>query len=271
MAEVREVGRVRGLGFVATARHSAGATILAEAPLWTISLAAVCQDAEFLKREDVQALVSAIAAGDAAELANDLQRLYAGHALTRLPDDVREKVWRLADSIRDARAGDQCFITEGVQDDEFAGRFGVVRAVAEDGSERAACTVTIDSEEHVLPRWRLKTARGLWRTNAVEDEGRGRVYERLSRVNHACGSANCERAFDGDRCALVATQSIRAGDELLLDYCSESERLLPPQTRRDRLFRAYGFACLCVACRAAYADYGVPTGSGDDSRSVRTV
>ena len=62
-----------------------------------------------------------------------------------------------------------------------------------------SCKVRLDGEEHDFPRWRLKTARGLWRTNAVEFQGVGYVYERLSRVNHACGrGANCERVFDGN-------------------------------------------------------------------------
>ena len=81
-------------------------------------------------------------------------------------------------------------------------------------------------------------ARG--RPKAVEHEGRGHVYERELRA-----------VFDDDgRCSLIATRSVTAGGELLLDYCFDTERLLPPQAWRDHLFRAYGFACICVACVA---------------------
>ena len=102
------------------------------------------------------------------------------------------------------------------------------------------CRMTAMSEQYVKCALIMKNTisrgggsrpRGLWRTNAVEFQGVGYVYERLSRVNHACGrGANCERVFDGERCALIATRSIKAGGELLLDYGDESERLLPPQT-----------------------------------------
>ena len=274
MVEVREVGQVLGLGLVATAPVAAGATIIEEEPLWTVSIEKIFNDHAFVQRKDVQAIVAAVAAGDAApERANALMRLYAGHALDRLDDAGKAKVWRLSDSIRDAQAGDRCLVSVGVEEDEFAGRFGDVVDVSDDGDERAICKVRLDNEEHDFPRWRLKTARGLWRTNAVEFQGVGRVYERLSRVNHACGrGANCERVFDGERCALIATRSVKAGGELLLDYGDESERLLPSQTRRDRLFRAYGFACLCGACRVAYADYDpAELVNGDELRSVKSI
>ena len=54
-------------------------------------------------------------------------------------------------------------------------------------------------------------ARG--RPNAVEHEGRGHVYERELRA-----------VFDDDgRCSLIATRTAPAGDELLLDYCFDTE------------------------------------------------
>ena len=213
MVEVREVGQVLGLGLVATAPVAAGATIIEEEPLWTVSIEKIFNDHAFLQRKDVQAIVAAVAAGDAApERANALMRLYAGHALSRLDDDVKAKVWRLADSIRDAQSGDRCLVSVGVEEDAVAGRFGDVVDVSDDGDERAICKVRIGDEEHAFPRWRLKTARGLWRTNAVEHGGVGYVYERLSRVNHACGrGANCERVFSDDgRCALIATTTYNA-------------------------------------------------------------
>ena len=73
-------------------------------------------------------------------------------------------------------------------------------------------------------------ARG--RPKAVEHEGRGHVYERELRA-----------VFDDDgRCSLIATRSVTAGGELLLDYCFDTERLLPPQAWRDHLLLV---ACCC--------------------------
>ena len=112
MVEVQEVGQVLGLGLVATAPVAAGATVLDEEPLWTVSIEKIFNDHAFLQRKDVQAIVAAVAAGDTApERANALMRLYAGHALSRLDDDVKAKVWRLADSIRDAQSGDRCLVS----------------------------------------------------------------------------------------------------------------------------------------------------------------
>ena len=101
----------------------------------------------------------------------------------------------------------------------------------------------------------------------------GKFDSLSNNVTLACGrGANCERVFNGERCSLIATRSAKAGGELLLDYGDESERLLPPQTRRDRLFRAYGFACICDSCRAAYANYdAAELVNGDELRSVKSI
>ena len=55
MVEVREVGQVLGLGLVATAPVAAGATVLDEEPLWTVSIEKIFNDHAFLQRKDVQA------------------------------------------------------------------------------------------------------------------------------------------------------------------------------------------------------------------------
>ena len=66
MVEVREVGQVLGLGLVATSPVAAGATVLDEEPLWTVSIEKIFNDHVFLQRKDVQAIVAAVAAGDTA-------------------------------------------------------------------------------------------------------------------------------------------------------------------------------------------------------------
>ena len=66
MVEVQEVGQVLGLGLVATSPVAAGATVLEEEPLWTVSIEKIFNDHAFLQRKDVQAIVAAVAAGDAA-------------------------------------------------------------------------------------------------------------------------------------------------------------------------------------------------------------
>ena len=66
MVEVQEVGQVLGLGLVATAPVAAGATIIEEEPLWTVSIEKIFNDHAFLQRKDVQAIAAAVAAGRAA-------------------------------------------------------------------------------------------------------------------------------------------------------------------------------------------------------------
>ena len=142
MVEVREVGQVLGLGLVATAPVAAGATVLDEEPLWTVSIEKIFSDHAFLQRKDVQAIVAAVAAGDTApERANALMRLYAGHALSRLDDDVKAKVWRLADSsIGTQQSGDRCLVS-GRTRRKMSLRvvLGDVVDVSDDGDERATC------------------------------------------------------------------------------------------------------------------------------------
>ena len=143
----------------------------------------------------------------------------------------------------------------------------------------------------------LKTARGIWRTNAVADGASGYVYETVSRCNHACADANARRAFRKDGvCALIATAPIAAGSEVLVDYgvgdraparATEQELVLcivlqadgagvptprksggtaaeigwsrrPQAERRAWLCRTYGFPCACDACRADYQAFKAP-------------
>ena len=66
MVEVQEISQVLGLGLVATAPVAAGATIIEEEPLWTVSIENIFGDHAFLQRKDVQAIVASIAAGDTA-------------------------------------------------------------------------------------------------------------------------------------------------------------------------------------------------------------
>ena len=206
----------------------------------------------FLQRKDVQAIVAAVAAGDTApERANALMRLYAGHALDRLDDDVKAKVWRLADSIRDAQSGDRCLVSVGLEEDEFAGRFGDVVDVSDDGDERAICKVRIDGEEHDFPRWRLKTARGL----AHERRGVSRCWIRPNdaRVATLAGAARTASASSvKGRCSLVATRSIKAGGELCWIMARAKRACYRLLQTRPPLPRVRP-ACLCDDCRSGGA------------------
>ena len=78
MVEVQEVGEVLGLYLVATAPLAAGATVIEEEPLWTVSIEKIFNDHAFLQRKDVR-LVDELAARNCArpERANALMRLYA--------------------------------------------------------------------------------------------------------------------------------------------------------------------------------------------------
>ena len=95
----------------------------------------------------------------------------------------------------------------------------------------------------------LKTARGIWRTNAVADGASGYVYETVSRCNHACADANARRAFRKDGvCALIATAPIAAGSEVLVDY-GVGDRAPARATEQELV--------LCIVLQADGA--GVPT------------
>lgn len=82
---------------------------------------------------------------------------------------------------------------------------------------------------------------------SVERDGMARgMWPRAARANHACWP-NSARSFLGDLLLSVATEPIRAGDEITHVY-------LPPcallESRAPQFLASWGFACGCRLCAA---------------------
>ncbi|KAK8066511.1 hypothetical protein PG997_013258 [Apiospora hydei] len=92
-----------------------------------------------------------------------------------------------------------------------------------------------DSSAAARPDWSMERdgmARGMW--------------PRAARANHACWP-NSSRAFVGDLLLSVATEPIRAGDEITHVYLPP--RALP-EARARQFLASWGFACGCRLCAA---------------------
>ncbi|KAK7966576.1 uncharacterized protein PG986_000853 [Apiospora aurea] len=92
-----------------------------------------------------------------------------------------------------------------------------------------------DSSAAAGPDWSMERdgmARGMW--------------PRAARANHACWP-NSSRAFLGDLLLSVATEPIRAGDEITHVYLPP--RALP-EARARQFLASWGFACGCRLCAA---------------------
>ncbi|KAK8034548.1 hypothetical protein PG993_009543 [Apiospora rasikravindrae] len=92
-----------------------------------------------------------------------------------------------------------------------------------------------DSSAAARPDWSMERdgmARGMW--------------PRAARANHACWP-NSSRAFLGDLLLSVATEPIRAGDEITHVYLPP--RALP-EARAQQFLASWGFACGCRLCAA---------------------
>ncbi|THH05390.1 hypothetical protein EW145_g4834 [Phellinidium pouzarii] len=82
----------------------------------------------------------------------------------------------------------------------------------------------------------------------IEDTPSG-LYELPSFCNHACLST-AARAFFGDVMVIHASQSLRKGDEVTLEYCDGTL----PLKQRDKYLSNWRFTCDCLLCAADRAD-----------------
>jgi hypothetical protein len=94
-------------------------------------------------------------------------------------------------------------------------------------------------------------------SNAFGSENDVQVFEVASRFSHSCES-NCSYHIEGSRITVRAIVTIRAGEELTLDYNAEF-RLEPTDVRRSRWLEVKDSTCHCPRCEA----------SGDDTRQFR--
>ena len=94
----------------------------------------------------------------------------------------------------------------------------------------------------------LKTAGGIFRTNAYFDGGSGYVFETLCRANHSC-APNCAKAMSdrgGRRVVDVRTlRAVPRGEEITVSYLKLDA---PGAARRAYLREKYNFDCRCARC-----------------------
>jgi methylphosphotriester-DNA--protein-cysteine methyltransferase len=83
----------------------------------------------------------------------------------------------------------------------------------------------------------------IWAFNSFE---RGRIYPKMSRVNHNC-NPNAIIQPDGEAQKLVAAADIAEGDEISISYLG-SLLYTDTQTRNERLRQTKFFECKCDRC-----------------------
>jgi len=91
----------------------------------------------------------------------------------------------------------------------------------------------------------------LWNTNDFEDPspkdiGAG-IYTTATLINHNC-DPNCDLNFYANKLHVIATRSIKAGEEICIDYGVVFYRNLLRWRRHALQFR-YCFQCTCKACQ----------------------
>ena len=258
-----------GLGLVAAQDLKAQDIVFSETPVLSARLSDAFATPAFLARPDVSKIVDALGAveekhGHEAEdeaypeaaktLIDDLSELHVLERVAKLDAAGAAKVWALEDAFREPRPGDAVAV-DGLKSAAGAALNGARGAVVGADGDRLA--VELPGGRKSIKGAHLKTLRGVLKTNSLREGDYGvHVFERLSRLNHACGpAANVSTAFvtmpDGDRvCGVVATRDVAAGAELLADYGGAARRHLPGAARRAWLFRNYGFVCACAHCQS---------------------
>lgn len=80
----------------------------------------------------------------------------------------------------------------------------------------------------------------------VRDTGENAVYKVTSRINHACMPNAFRRFTKAGNIVLFATEDIKKGDEITLDYVGAGSASV--STRRPYLADKFGFYCRCKGC-----------------------
>jgi len=72
------------------------------------------------------------------------------------------------------------------------------------------------------------------------------LFAMLCRANHSC-QPNALRYDNGVGKILIALQDIRAGEEIYINYMSDTQ-LLEPRQQRQEFINTWGFVCNCELC-----------------------
>ncbi|KAL7275579.1 hypothetical protein RUND412_001477 [Rhizina undulata] len=95
---------------------------------------------------------------------------------------------------------------------------------------------------------------GIWKTNAFSLDGQGLlngIFSLSSRLNHACvGSDNCRWEWDVEEKVInfYTDRDTEPGEELT--HCYRPDWRMGTKNRREALFEAYGFLCVCTVCES---------------------
>lgn len=250
--------------------------VLIEAPVF-LSTAAQYRDPAFLSRPEVADCMREMKRcaetyghlEGAAAFPPDAQAALDGLAAHAVSDGLRmadaaaaDAFWRLEDAHRRPAVRERV-VVDGLTSEAGAKMNGLRGVVV--GAAEAADRVRVrlfasapGTRDKAVKRANLKSAGGVFRTNAFADagdptvNGGGKVLATLSRVNHACGAAaNVTKTWiggaDGTRRARVSTtRQVKKGEELLLDYVGGGH---DRAARRSLLKLKYSFDCDCATCR----------------------
>lgn len=276
----------RQYGVYATAAYSEGDVILAESPLAVSSSpsssdAARSQfDASFLSPPPAAGAATRDGDGDAASLLRDLvlpkgllkgSAVISGETAHSRKGKLRGMLVALAKHAADPPSKEnrrKLFALyhppteEGRESEQVALQLAKLalrcaRQMAAEGSElRALLEKTDDGPEEALQLLLVYSC------NAFEG---GRIYERLSRINHSCdpNAVVVEgESHDADVSVLKAACDIAIGDEICISYLGKFVYAGYPL--RQRLLREdKHFACRCVRCQNGGAGEGASDPPGD--------
>jgi hypothetical protein len=244
----------RGRGLRALVDLARGSLVVSEPPIYTARVEDFSAPA-FLARPDVARLMTIVEAGcdgdgytaEAKAALDAVVDVHAAEGIADLGAAAGARVWALDDCFRRPAEGDAVRV-DGLASDRGRPLNGL-RGVVErrDGADRWA-VATARGRKSVRDR-HLKTAGGIFRTNAYFDSGSGHVFETLCRANHAC-DANATKAMrdrGGARVVdVTTTKDVRKGDEITVSYVGAG--VVAVADRRAYLAAKYNFHCTCAAC-----------------------
>ena len=237
-----------GRGLRALVDIAEGETIISEPPLYAVHPEALSAPA-FMRRPDVARLFAVVEAGydggaytpDADAALNAALDLHAKDGVASLGTGDASRFWALDDCFRRPAAGDAVEIA-GLVSERGRPLNGLRGRVDGADGERWA-VATARGRKSVRGR-NLKTAGGIFRTNAYFDGGSGYVFETLCRANHSC-APNCAKAMSAGRVDVVALRAVPRGEEITVSYLKLDA---PGAARREYLREKYNFDCRCARC-----------------------
>ena len=237
-----------GRGLRALVDIAEGETIISEPPLYAVHPAQLSTPA-FMRRPDVARLFAVVEAGyddenytpEADAALQAVLDLHAKDGIASLGLDDATRFWALDDCFRRPAAGDAVEIA-GLVSARGRPLNGLRGRVDGSDGERWA-VATARGRKSVRGR-NLKTAGGIFRTNAYFDGGSGYVFETLCRANHSC-APNCAKAMSAGRVDVVALRAVPRGEEITVSYLKLDA---PGAARRAYLREKYNFDCRCARC-----------------------